>query len=88
MTEVHNYMEDIVSDVLDEVLVDMEDSCKCEKCKHDVLALALNKLPPKYVVTEKGRLYTKLSELEVQFKADVIKEIIVAFGAVKARPQH
>ncbi|MDD5668886.1 MAG: late competence development ComFB family protein [Candidatus Omnitrophica bacterium] len=49
---------------------------------------ALNRLPPNYVVTEKGRLYTKLSEQGIQFKADVVKELTKAIQRVSKNPMH
>jgi len=84
----HNYMEDVVGFFLDDMLDRMEGVCRCAKCRLDILAIALNKLPSKYVVTEKGRVYAKLSELEEQFKVDVFKDITKAIGIVKKRPQH
>ena len=44
-----NYMEDAVEATLDEIL-EWKDTCRCERCRSDVKALALNHLPPKYVV--------------------------------------
>ncbi|OQX80774.1 MAG: competence protein ComFB [Candidatus Omnitrophica bacterium 4484_70.1] len=85
--KLHNYMEDIVSNNL-EIIMEREEMCKCEKCRLDVMALALNRLPPKYVVTHKGGIYTRLEELELQFRADVIKEIVKAIEVVKKNPQH
>jgi len=80
-------MEDVVLNSLN-LILEKEEMCKCEKCKLDIMALALNRLPPKYVVTEKGRIYTKLAELELQFKADVIRELTKAVEVVKNNPQH
>jgi len=80
-------MEDVVSNNL-EIVLEKEDICKCEKCRLDVMALALNRLPPKYVVTQKGHIYAQLEELELQFKVDVIKEIVKAIEVVRKNPQH
>jgi len=84
----HNYMEDIVRGLLDELLADKPALCGCEKCHLDMMALALNKLHPKYVVTDKGRVYVKLAELELQFRADVARELAKAIDFVKAHPKH
>ncbi len=86
--ELHNYMEDAVKENLERLLSERDDLCKCEKCKLDIMALALNKLPSKYVVTSKGRIYTRLSELELQRKADIVKELTKAIEIVKNNPQH
>ena len=85
--ELHNYMEDIVSNNLN-LLLEKEDMCKCEKCRLDIMALALNRLPSKYVVTQKGHVYAKLAELELQLKADIIRELTRAIEIVKKNPQH
>jgi competence protein ComFB len=86
--ELHNYMEDAVRENLERLLSERDDICKCEKCKLDIMALVLNKLPSKYVVTLKGRVYTKLSQLELQRKADIVKELTKAIEIVKNNPQH
>ncbi len=86
--EIYNYMEDIVRDALDGLLLEKQDICKCEKCRLDISACALNRLPPKYFVSNKGRVFTKLQEVQVQFKADVIRELLAAISNVSKNPQH
>lgn len=83
-----NYMEDMVQDYLDELLSEREDICKCQKCRFDMMVWALNRLPPKYVVTDKGRFYTKLKEQDIQFKADVVRELTKAIMKVSKNVQH
>jgi competence protein ComFB len=85
--ELKNYMEEIVSIYLDVVLKDIN-MCKCEKCKLDVAAKALNDLPPKYVVTKKGEVYSKIDNLKLQFEVDVILAITKAAVLVKRNPKH
>ena len=89
MTEVRmkNYMEDCVADMLASV-IDELDLCQCERCRLDIMANVLNKLPPKYVVTRKGHLYTKLSAIQAQFDVDIIAAITKAAEIVRARPRH
>jgi len=86
--EVRNYMEHMVEDELDMLFSETDDVCKCQKCKYDIMVWALNRLPPKYVITEKGRLYTKLKEQEIQFRADVVREITKAILYVSKNPRH
>lgn len=88
MFKIYNYMEFIVSDELEKLLISIEDICKCQKCKLDINAFALNRLPPKYIVSEKGRIYTKLDEQNVQFRVDVIREITKAILYVSKNPKH
>ncbi|MBP6920675.1 MAG: late competence development ComFB family protein [Candidatus Omnitrophica bacterium] len=86
--KIQNYMEDVVQDELELLLSERDDICKCQKCKYDIMVMALNRLPPQYVITNRGRLYTKLTEQETQFKADVVKELTKAILKVGRNPQH
>lgn len=87
MPQIKNYMEEIVFNQMKDVLTDIN-MCKCEKCLLDVAAIALNDLPPKYVVTEKGELYTKINALGQQFEVNVVTAITKAAILVKRRPRH
>ena len=86
--EIHNYMEDVVKDTLEELILKRENICKCEKCKFDMIAWVLNRLPAKYVVSDKGRIFTKLQEVEIQFRADVVRELTEAISRIRKNPQH
>ena len=86
--EIHNYMEDVVKDTLEELILKRENICKCEKCKFDMIAWVLNRLPAKYVVSDKGRIFTKLQEVEIQFRADVVRELTKAISHISKNPQH
>jgi competence protein ComFB len=87
MLLIKNYMEEVVFNQMKEVLTDIN-MCTCEKCMLDVAAIALNDLPPKYLVTEKGELYSKINTLAQQFDVDVIAAITKAALLVKRRPRH
>lgn len=87
MLKLKNYMEDIVNKKVDSVL-NIMNICKCEKCRLDIMAIALNDLPPKYVVTDTGALYTKVRELEQQFEVDVETAIVKAAVFVSRNPKH
>ena len=81
-------MEEIVDKLAPEVLDTYENICKCPKCVNDIKALTLNKLPPRYVVCEKGLLYTKANEMFIQFKTDIIKELTLSIEVVSKNPNH
>ena len=83
-----NTMEKAVFNTIDKVLNKRDDLCKCEKCKLDMIAIALNNLPVKYVVTERGHLFSKVNEMEIQFETDIIKEIVKAINTVSKSPHH
>jgi len=86
--KIQNYMEDVVQDEMEELLSERDNVCKCNKCKLDMMVWALNRLPARYVITDRGRLYTKLKEQEVQFKTDVVKVLTRAIDFVSKNPQH
>ncbi len=83
-----NYMEVFVEDILPIVLKDYEQICKCPKCIEDIKAISLNHLKPLYVVTKQGEAYAKINEMQMQFKADIIKEIVRAIEIVSKNPKH
>lgn len=87
MPQVKNFMEEIVFAFINDILNDIN-VCTCEKCILDIAAIALNDLPPKYIVTKKGELYTKIDSLKQQFEVDVISAITKAAVIVKRRPRH
>lgn len=86
--KIQNYMEEIVQDELELLLNERTDICKCQKCRFDMMVWALNRLPPRYVVTDRGRMYTKLKEQELQFKIDVVKELTKAINVISRNPKH
>jgi len=88
MMKVYNLMEDMVKEELDNLLTGKENICKCAKCKLDMMAWALNRLSPKYVVSDKGRIFTRLQGVEIQFRADVTIELMKAMSKISKNPQH
>jgi len=87
MPNLKNHMEEVVFHQMKQVLEDIN-MCKCDKCQMDVAAIALNELPPKYVVTEKGILYSKIDALQQQFEIGVTAAIIRAALLVRKSPWH
>jgi len=83
----NNYMEMCVAELAPRVLT-TAGVCSCETCMLDVMAIALNNLPPKYVVTKRGELYTKLSILQHQFDVDIVAELSKAAEVVGRNPRH
>ncbi len=83
-----NYMEILSEEVLKDLLKKHELKCSCERCMEDIKAIALNNLKPMYVVTEKGILYSRLEDMGIQFKADIISALMMAIGKVEKHPNH
>ena len=87
MYSIKNHMEEVVFNHMKSILNGM-DVCKCEKCSMDIAAIALNELPAKYVVTEKGVLFSKIDALHQQFEIGVTAAIIRAIQIVQKTPLH
>ena len=83
----HNMMEEIVEleygDRRDEL-----DCCSCDRCRNDIIAYVLTRLPAKYVVTQQGDLYAKLDSLHAQTQADITKLLVQAAKVVSSNPRH
>jgi len=85
--KIKNYMEDRVVEMLPIVSKNME-ICKCERCQMDILAYALNNLPPRYVVTRTGHLYSKLEAMYSQFDADIVTAVTNGAKIIGSNPRH
>lgn len=83
-TVIVNIMERLVLDKLDSAFSKFN-CCKCDRCKKDVVALALNKLAPKYVVAEQDRLRDFIA---VQTQTEVTTALVQAIITVRANPRH
>jgi competence protein ComFB len=83
-----NYMEIVVEHVLPSILKVFPNVCQCQQCLDDIRAIALNHLTPHYVVTEKGEVYTRINEMNIQFETDVMKSLIDAIAIVSKNPRH
>ncbi len=62
--------------------------CTCIICRNDIIAYALNQLPPHYVVTEQGELYLKAMALDSQPATDLITAITRGANLIAANPRH
>lgn len=79
-----NLMEQLVADRLDSVF-EKFNCCRCDKCRQDVAAMALNSLPAYYVVAEPDKLPELLNEAPTK---DIAGAMVKAILHVKSHPQH
>lgn len=86
--ELKNYKEFAVDHVLPNILRAFPDICKCEKCLMDIKAIALNKLEPQYIVTDKGNLYAQVNEMSLQYEANIMKAVLDGISIVSSNPMH
>jgi competence protein ComFB len=78
---VHNLMEEVVKQCLKELIQNHEQLLDCnEKMQSDIMAIALNQLPPKYVSTHKGEMFVKTQVRHIE--ADVYRELSYAVDKV------
>ncbi|GHU50839.1 hypothetical protein FACS1894127_6610 [Clostridia bacterium] len=62
--------------------------CNCPTCAGNVMALALNTLPPRYVTTDVGKQYSQLEIFKSQSELDVVQAVTKACLRVKSMPRH
>lgn len=82
-----NVMELLVDERL-ERYVHMFGLCTCPRCLADVRALALTRLPPKYVVLPDTAATPMLSLYRAKFESQVIAQVIQACKTVMESPRH
>ena len=82
-----NVMQTLVEDKADKY-IRMFGLCKCNRCRIDVVALALSNLPAKYVVAKPHELIPRLSMYEQKFIVVVVTQVMSACRKVLDRPHH
>lgn len=83
-----NAMEIIVNQALKSYLNSLHLNCTCNRCQLDVMALALNSLPSKYVVTDLGIPYAKAQYMTDQYQANVLTALAEAATIVNEKKSH
>jgi competence protein ComFB len=79
-----NVVERDVNACLMAVLRAENDGCQCEQCRLEMAALALNQLPPHYVVIDKK----KNNDIRGSNDELVTAAVVTAVSAVKNNPPH
>lgn len=84
----YNVLEDLIRITLYEYKDSLGLECTCEKCLTDVMALALNQLPPQYVVNQEGNAYIKAKYMDDQNKTNILCAIARAANVVRSNIRH
>lgn len=84
---VKNINELLVQERMEEILK-RRNVCHCEQCQGDIMAYALNQLPPRYVNSEPGALFKKLEATDSQSVMDIDVAISKAIEVIKKHPRH
>lgn len=83
-----NYMEELVNATLSGLLSGMpRDGRPSQKLETDIKALALNRLWPMYVTTEKGKRFVKQDVQTDKIDRDVTRELRAAIELVSKNPR-
>ncbi|NYB72576.1 late competence development ComFB family protein [Sedimentibacter hydroxybenzoicus DSM 7310] len=82
----YNVTEKLVLDKLEATLKKMN-CCRCDRCKEDIVAIALNNLKPKYIVANKDNIKEKIYEYD-EMGREVTTEVIKAVLKVRKNPRH
>ncbi len=83
----YNLMETVVKQKLDQ-MIDTLGCCKCEQCRWDIVCYVLNRIPPKYVITHEGELFSKLDTVNVQYEMDIVTLLTQAARMIQKNPRH
>lgn len=82
-----NVMEELVEEPLQKY-IKLFGLCDCPRCVADVRALALSRLPAKYVVLSSASLTPLMSFYQAKFDSALVTQVIYACKAVMESPRH
>lgn len=88
MYELRNHTRIAVSKALQDYLLKNSIPCSCELCQADIMALALNHLPPRYNVSLLGEIMTHWETNALPDQARIMSEVVRAVQQVSAGPSH
>ncbi len=86
---VYNYLEDIITIKIQQILANKESVCRCDKCLDDMLAYAINGLPAVSYVTSDGGIHRQVQNLTNDaLKIEVATRCVKAVDIVSRNPKH
>lgn len=88
MEGLYNMMEDNVEQKLSDLLPMMKQYCSCKECVLEMATYALNRLPAKYVHTEKGAVLHKFDTSSSQADAEITSVVLQAIQVIGEKPNH
>lgn len=87
MQHYRNVMEEIVEEIYNQQMDELN-CCSCKQCHNDIVAYALNHLPPHYVASSKGELFIKYVFVNKQMIADIAAALAQGAAVVRKNPRH
>ncbi len=82
-----NVMQALVEEKVDKCMAEAG-MCTCQRCRIDVVALALSQLPSKYVVLHANDTLPMLTVYANRYAAAVTSQLMAACQRVKENPRH
>lgn len=85
-----NVMERLLANMEPEMENEMRQYgvCMCDRCRADVQALVLTKMPAKYVIVDSTNVSPIVGYYEGRYKTAMFTEILKACVTVKEKPRH
>lgn len=85
---VYNVMEEVVQGVLQQYEKELHLTCNCDRCKDDILAIALNEIPPRYIVNTKLSPYIRATHVaDRQGATNILSTVVKAARIVSENPR-
>ena len=78
----------MVWEAIDSVLEKKPGLCRCEKCRADIVAYALNQLSPHYAASKLGEILIKTGSMDPDMNVAILVALTEAVEIVSANPRH
>ncbi|MBE9529596.1 MAG: late competence development ComFB family protein [Proteobacteria bacterium] len=91
LSDVNNFNEDLVVDLLEKFLGSLKDTCRCQNCLEDMYSLSLKMIEPRYhpnAVTEKVSGTGAYESAQSDFNKKAENEVREAIEIVSNNPHH
>jgi competence protein ComFB len=84
--QVMNIVEKIVQEGVNEILPGLDNVCRCDKCRADIAAMALNQIAPRYVVNRTAEIISHGEFETPQWRAEILTAILRASRKIALHP--
>lgn len=85
---IQNVMENVVKDVIMKHKHQLHLNCSCDRCLEDIMAMSLNKLPPRYIVNEKHQPFVRaMHEADSQGAMNILMIVAQSATVVSNSPR-
>ena len=85
---IRNLVEEHVREAYQGIKKRFPEFCGCDLCREDVLVFALNRVPPRYVTSHKGKAVSEVNLDKEQNRAVIDVALIEGIRRVTESPRH